>query len=337
MLPDEPEKKAKTPNPAVAPCPEPRHTIEARVVGVDGVPLPDVAVELRQGRQAVLQHLSSADGVVRFEGLDAGEYALSLHQLDQHAWSLLSSEALPPDSIASSGQAPWHAPDSTGPAAASFHAIKAGESTLSLSEIHGHLAHTIWNDSGNRQLRATRREMNALAPGDQLAIPAISPKSIPVATGERYLLKRHGIPAIFRLQVVVGSEHIGSCPFLLTTDNGHILDGRTDSKGIVKVHLPAQSRSGTLEIKSTGYWSDILLNIQFGTVGAVEEDAGIASRLANLGMLENTGGPPQPDRLAEAVARFQALNKLPVTGTKDSATSQRLFDEHDHPLTDAHT
>lgn len=305
--------------------------IEVCVVGADGQPMMDVAVELQRSPDEVLRLLSASDGTARFGGLEEGEYSLSLFELDQDAWAPGTTSALAPVPAGSAKPADWQPPPAASNPESLRHAICAGESTISLAELHGHLAHTVWNDPGNETLRQRRQDMNALLPGDELTIPGRRRKTVTVRSGNRYVLKRNGIPAIYRLQVMAGGASIGRCAYLLTVDESLVLEGWTDENGVLATWLPAQSREGKLEVQSNGYWSDITLNLRFGSLGPVEEDQGIARRLANLGMLARGDEGPSAAELEAAVRRFQGIQGLEVTGRVDTAFRARLCAVHDQP------
>jgi N-acetylmuramoyl-L-alanine amidase len=80
------------------------------------------------------------------------------------------------------------------------HTVSQGDSVISLSEVHGLFAVTIWNDQGNAGLRQKRTDMNVLMPGDVVVIPDKRPRLEKRPTGQTHRFRRKGIPAIFRFQ-----------------------------------------------------------------------------------------------------------------------------------------
>ncbi|MFW3899039.1 peptidoglycan-binding domain-containing protein [Pseudomonas putida] len=308
--------------------------VEVCVVGADRKPLADIAVELQRAPDQVLRLLTGSDGSARFEGLEEGDYSLSLFELDQDAWSLAETSVVGTAVQGNPKPAAWQNPPQASVASPIRHTISAGESTISLSELHGHFAQTIWADPGNESLRQGRQDMNALLPGDELTIPARRRKTIAASIGKRYVLQRKGIPAIYRLQVRSGGRPVGRCAYLLTVDKHLVLDGWTDDNGVLATWLPAQSREGVLEIQSNGYWSDLTLRLRFGGLGPLEDDQGVAHRLANLGILVRREGAPSADELEAAVRTFQGLQGLEVTGRIDSLLRERLYAVHDQSSDD---
>ena len=84
-----------------------RFALEVEIVGEDGKPLENVAVEVQKDPQQVLSDRTSSAGIARFEHLESGSYKICLPELDGEAWELASKTALPNDKANSSGDAAW--------------------------------------------------------------------------------------------------------------------------------------------------------------------------------------------------------------------------------------
>lgn len=308
---------------AVQACPlEPREVVEVCIVGEDGGPLADIAVVLYQSDTSVLQDKSDNSGAVRFEQLPTGSYELRLPSLDKDAWALDATLAI--ESAASaSGDAPWQAPASA--AASGFtHTVEQGECTAKLAERYGFFADTLWQLPENEALRNQRKQMNILAPGDSLYIPAPRDKSIAVDSGKRYRIKRLGVPDVFRVRFLangeprVNEQYLASLEYL---DDKVSPDcaGVTDADGFVTLVTSPSVQRVRILIGSGDQQRAHTFNI--GHVDPLDQPSGVGKRLANLGYATGDNGP---EALGKALRAFQASHGLPVTGEADAATLEKL-------------
>lgn len=303
-------------------CPYPVSAVEILVIGADERPLPDIAVHLLDATRTLRQTaLTDRNGLVSFGGLDAETYLVSLHGQDQDTWAPHSSRSL--TSSCSSPPGTWVAVGNDGDTGAVQITVAAGESTLSVATRHGRLPQAVWESNANQQLAAARRDMNALAPGDKLTIPALQGRYEPVTPGQCYVVQHFGIPAVYRQQILVGGAAIGRCPYLIRIDDTLVVDGWTDSTGTLEVFVPPQSRHGLLQVDTGGRL--IELRLSFGTLLPVESDEGLLARLAYLGYV-NHAGSSNSQRLASALRLFQRANGLAETGETDETTRTRLYD-----------
>src|SRR2546421_5458061 len=101
------------------------------------------------------------------------------------------------------------------------HEIREGESVISLSELHGLFADTIWNHPENAELKEKRKHMNILMPGDILVIPDKQPKEVSRPTDNVHKFQRKGIPALFRLQIFDIEEPRANQNYTLDVDGQH--------------------------------------------------------------------------------------------------------------------
>ncbi len=206
------------------------------------------------------------------------------------------------------------------------HVIKQGESVISLSELHGLFADTIWNDPANAELKEKRKNMNILMPGDILMIPDKRLKEVSRETNNVHKFKRKGIPAIFRLQLFDIEEPRANQKYRLEVD-GQQFDGQTDSRGVLEQAIPANSKKGILVIGT----DEFRLEIDFGYLDPINEIAGLQKRLNNMGY--DCGKPD--NQLNEATRRqlmlFQKRFDLQETGEADAETLKKLEELHDNP------
>lgn len=206
------------------------------------------------------------------------------------------------------------------------HEVKQGESVISLSELHGLFADTIWNHPENAALKEKRKNMNILMPGDILFIPDKRPKEVSRSTNEVHKFQRKGIPALFRLQLFDIEEPRANQKYTLDVD-GKKYEGKTDSRGVLEQSIPANSKKGVLIIGPEEYQ----LEIDFGYLDPINEIAGVKKRLNNMGY--DCGKPNnEPDENMKTQLRlFQKRFGLQETGEADSETLKKLEQLHDNP------
>ncbi len=206
------------------------------------------------------------------------------------------------------------------------HTIKQGESVISLSELHGLFAETIWNDPANAELKAKRKDMNVLMPGDVLVIPDKRLKEVRRETNNVHKFQRKGIPAIFRMQLFEIEEPRANQKFTLEVD-GQRFEGQTDSRGVLEQAIPANSKKGVLIIGADA----LQLKLDFGYLDPINEIAGVKKRLNNMGY--DCGEPTNGinDEMRNQLKKFQKRFELEETGETDAETLKKLEELHDNP------
>ena len=204
------------------------------------------------------------------------------------------------------------------------HVIQQGDSVIQLSEEHGLFAETIWDDPANADLKAERKDMNILLPGDEVVIPDLRPKSERVETLQRHRFRRKGIPAIFRLQVFDHEEPRANQEYTFDID-GVTQQGTTDEHGIIAVYLPADAQKGKLLVGPDQFF----LEIQFGHLDPINELIGIQKRLNNLGYDCGEADGELDEQTIAALAAFQRRFDLEETGEPDDETIAKLEELHD--------
>ncbi|HMS43425.1 MAG TPA: peptidoglycan-binding domain-containing protein [Pyrinomonadaceae bacterium] len=210
------------------------------------------------------------------------------------------------------------------------HEIKQGESVISLSELHGLFADTIWNAPENAELKEKRKNMNILLPGDILFIPDKRPKEVSRETNNVHKFQRKGIPALFRLQLFDIEEPRANQDYTLDVD-GQMLTGKTDSRGVLEQYLPAISKKGVLIIKADESREEYRLEINFGYLDPINETAGVKKRLNNMGY--DCGEPNNKlnDDMKLQLRLFQKRFNLEETGEVDAPTLAKLEELHENP------
>ncbi len=208
------------------------------------------------------------------------------------------------------------------------HVVARGEGTTALSERYGFDARFIWDHPENAALRARRRDMNQLLPGDELHIPDLRPRSEACETGARHRFRRRGVPARYRVQIAVGAEVAAGCAWELVVD-GARLTGTTDDDGVLDTPVPASATVGELTLHLPTRRMPVKTSVRFGYLHPIEEPSGVVQRLANLGYAVAADAPADGAEARNAIAAFQRRHALPETGEVDAETRARLGAMHD--------
>ena len=210
------------------------------------------------------------------------------------------------------------------------HIVKQGEYLAKLAFVHGFDADKVWNDGKNAELKEKRPDPNVLAPGDVIHFPDAKKEGEPISKGttNSYSVNvpKVKVELLFRDgdQPLAGEE----CAVEGLGAPGPDLPTSTDGGGKLALEVPVTTRELFVRFPQR---EGMMLHFFVGDVDPVEEEAGVTTRLLNLGYL-----PPyfddDPDQQAEcvkkAVAAFQAENGLDPTGELDEATRKALGDGH---------
>jgi len=213
----------------------------------------------------------------------------------------------------------------TGPVGQGDYVVSQGDCLESIAVRSGHFWQTIWNWPENRDLKTARRSPNVLLPGDRLVIPGIRNKEVPGATEQRHRFKRKGVPSRLRLRVLLAGRPRADEPFRLVID-GALTEGSTDSDGCIDVPIPPDARRGELVVGRT-LEDRQTFQLDLGHMDPVSEIIGVQKRLQNLGYLcEPTG--ELDDQTRQAISAFQHATEIEETGEPDSATQDKLVEQH---------
>jgi hypothetical protein len=205
------------------------------------------------------------------------------------------------------------------------HKIRQGESIISVAELYGFFAGTLWDHPSNAALKEKRRYMNVLHPGDVVSIPDKHEKNVACGTGSVHTFKRRGIPALLRLRLLEEEVPRANVPYRLII-GGREQRGVTDADGVLEEFVSPGAREGALFVGD----DDDLIALKFGDLDPIEEVSGLQARLGNLGF--SCGEPPSgemDDATRDALAAFQRRFGLEETGEPDEATRGKLFALHD--------
>ena len=113
--------------------------------------------------------------------------------------------------------------------------------------------------------------------------------------------------------------------------NGALSEGTTGGDGMIEKEIPANCTEGKLTV-----WFDndttrpgVIWNLKMGHLDPWDKPSGVQARLKNLGY---DPGPIDGDigpLTRAAILGFQASQSLPLNGTADTATKNKLKELHD--------
>jgi len=208
------------------------------------------------------------------------------------------------------------------PVGSGDYAVKSGDCISSIAKDKGHFWETIWNDAGNAELKAERKEPNVLFPGDKVAIPEKEEKKEPGAAEQRHRFCRKGEPTYLRLRMLDHDEPRSNEPYTLTIA-GQRRDGTTDKDGYLSEPIPGQAREAILKMGDDEY------KLQLGHLDPVAAVSGVQQRLNNLGFpcgkVDGIFGP----RTRAALNAFRRSVNLEPAAEIDDQVRAALDKEHD--------
>ena len=203
--------------------------------------------------------------------------------------------------------------------------IEQGDCLLSIACRTGHAWQTLWDHSGNAQLRRLRKDPTVLLPGDRLKIPPLREKWEDCAIDKRHTFVRSGVPAKLRLRLFEDDTPLKGQPFTLEV-GGKIQRGEIDSRGRIEVFIPLDAAGGTVTVGEPPHIRKYQLD--FGHLDPVETVSGAQARLANLGYDPGPVDGLLGENTIEAIRRFQLAHELEETGELDAQTQQTLKSAH---------
>ena len=201
------------------------------------------------------------------------------------------------------------------------HTVEPGDCIWSISMDSGHFWKTIWNDSGNIQLRQDRKDPNVLAAGDVVHVPDIVLKSEDGATEMRHRFKRKGVPVSFKIQMLRDGKPRKSEDYRLDID-GVLRSGKTDGDGWIKASIPPDAQQGKLFMGNDVY------ELKLGHLEPADDLKGAQQRLQNLGLYGGEIDGQKGPLTQGALALFQNRQGLKCTGELDDATKDALKKAH---------
>lgn len=230
--------------------------------------------------------------------------------------------------------------------------VKQGDCISSIAFEHGFFPDSIWNDPENSELKEKREDPNILFPGDVVQIRDKKARDESCATEKKHRFKRKGVPAKFRIRVMLEPEEDDeteqgtsseqelqtndqqarhdqprkNVPYTLEIDSLR-LSGATDEQGYIEHDIPPDAKSGKL-ILEPGTPAETQFPLQLGRLDPISEIRGVKQRLNNLGFDCGDETDELTSNLEMAVRSFQEYCGLERNGQVDATTRNRLKEEH---------
>lgn len=202
------------------------------------------------------------------------------------------------------------------------HKVEQGDTIASIARPHGHLPETIWNHADNAKLKAQREDPDVLNPGDMVAIPDVTTKSVTLSTGQRHRYVRKGAYVVVRIRLLVEDEPQSGVNYTLKVGDA-LLAGSTDTDGVLEQRVPAEAREALLTLEN-----DSPIRIALGALDPKDTVSGVQGRLHNLGYFGGHADGHFGEDTRAAWHAFQQDHGLAETDEPDESTLQRLSDEH---------
>jgi N-acetylmuramoyl-L-alanine amidase len=205
---------------------------------------------------------------------------------------------------------------------ATEHRVAPGECLSSIAYRYGFHPDTIWDRPENAGIRAQRRSMFQLVPGEDVVfIPDLRVRDEGAATGRVHRFRRRGVPEVLRIRLrdADGQPRAG-IDYRLEID-GTVHEGQTAADGLVEHFIPNDAGAGSLTLVGTGE----VYALALGHLWPVTEIRGVQQRLRNRGYYQDA---PIDGRLGDAtrsaLTAFQRARGLEPTGEPDEATIAAL-------------
>ncbi|AEI65632.1 peptidoglycan-binding domain-containing protein [Corallococcus macrosporus] len=299
-----------------------KKAIEVTVIDLLGRVLEGQVLELAWGQQ-VYRLMSNTFGAVRFEGLEASSYPLTLLGLDRHALEAPVAEPLSSMRLQSHQPAAW---DALGPLScpASEHVVQPGEGVDKIALQWGLLPETIWDAPQNGALRARLRRRNQLIPNDTLYIPPREALTFQASTGCHYVLRFNGGLSRLRLRLAVGFEPQDGIPYLLEVPDAPTQQGTTKD-GYIDTVVPTRTTRVTLVLDQGA----LRIDLPVDTLLPLTDDRGVQQRLRNLGFPCESSDGTFDDAAKAVLHRFRSGLSLPHSDVIDDDVRGALYSLHD--------
>ena len=203
------------------------------------------------------------------------------------------------------------------------HRVRQGECLTTIAEHYGFSWQTIWNDSGNADLKATRGDPNVLMPEDLLVIPDKGPKRESCATEACHRFVKKGIPPSFRLILTTtDGKAIKNEKYILKI-GAKTIESTTDDVGGLTHSIPTDTIHCEISVPSLG----LILPVELGHLDPIDTTEGVQQRLSNLGFPCGQIDGRLKEQTELAIQAFKAEYNLSGEGL-DSATRSKLQKVH---------
>jgi hypothetical protein len=203
------------------------------------------------------------------------------------------------------------------------HTVQSGECMTSIAAMYGFHWQTLWNLPENSDLKNKRKNPNVLMPGDTVMVPDLRMKQLDAATDAKHIYERLGIPSKFRMRLLSDGDPRTGVSFTCAID-GKLLQGKTDSDGVLTFPIPPKARTGHLVILGEEVEE---YNLTFGELNPLDDITGVQQRLSNLGYACHVTGE-NDEQTRDAVSSFRAENDLAESEEIDDDLRSALLKVH---------
>jgi phage baseplate assembly protein gpV len=279
---------------------EPDAWIGLELVDERGDAVAGAAYKVVSGNGDVRVGAIGADGKARVTGVDPGRCKISFLEYDPTEWKPAAHPEL----------------------AGQLHRVESGEHLAEIAHHHGFRSlATLWDHPNNADLKRRRKNPLVLQPGDELFVPSRSDDTASADSGasHRFVLKGEILRLRLKLLSLTGKP-LGDAICTLTVD-GAEKSVRTDASGLLETVVPRETRRAILVAGGQRY--DLLV----GGLDPIDCPVGLHARLRNLGYpldADDAEGKVDAEQLRFALELFQLDQRLPITGTADAGTLQRI-------------
>ena len=204
--------------------------------------------------------------------------------------------------------------------------VKQGDCISSLAADFGFLPDTIWNDSGNADLQATREKLGILFPGDVVIIPDIRLRAEECQTDQKHVFELKGRTEKFRLILLDERDLPRENVEYTLVVAGRTFHGVTGDDGLLEETIRANARQGKLLLRDGITTESYTLNL--GHLDPITEVTGVQARLTNLGFncgsIDGILSEATIAAIREFQEQFQEQQDLPPAGEMDDNTRNKL-------------
>jgi len=203
------------------------------------------------------------------------------------------------------------------------HTVRQGECIVTIAAKYGFAWQTIWDDAANEELREKRDNPNVLATGDIVLIPEKTLREESVQTDQMHKLRIENPCAKLRLRLTGHLEPLPNEEYLLEVGQQK-LSGKTGGDGLIEATIKVSDRTATLTLPARMQ----RYTLEIGHLDPIDTVSGVQGRLRNIGLYEAPIDGRETRALSAALQVLQAEEGLDVTGTRDTATLDKLRELH---------
>jgi hypothetical protein len=201
--------------------------------------------------------------------------------------------------------------------------VAQGDCISSVASAHGLNWQILWDH--NPELQSSRKNPNALLPGDVILIPSVRVRYENCSTDQTHRFVLKGSTTKFRLILERFGQPLARKRWVLTVD-GQRHSGTTNSKGLLEIVLAPEARSGHLVVPE----EHLEYDLSFGYLDPSNTISGAQARLENLGLYYGAITGEMGDDTRDAILMFQTSQGIPATGELDDRTRTELEQCHDN-------